>query len=156
MRFGRLPYLQTKITNSATEWKSEALRLQKDVDAFFILNHNTLKDDQGKPVDQLEIGAWYLRQIKKPDCAPEKQFAQEGMLLVVDDSGFKQGYEVVKVAHLILHEGQNPANIAAYAPERGPIIVNRQRAAMLGIDLSKQGFIEEFIDTALALEKYPE
>jgi len=145
----------TVMTNSLSEWKSEALRLEKVVDAFFVLNHNTLKDDLGNPVDQLNIGAWYLRNIRKPDCGHEKQFAIEGLLLVVDDSGFKQGYEAVKVAYQILEQGKNPADIPVRAPVRGPVIVNRQRAAMLRIDLTGKTFIEEFIDTALALEKYP-
>ena len=145
----------TVMTNSLSEWKSEALRLQKEVDAFFVLNHNTLKDDRGNPVDQLEIGAWYLRSIRKPDCGHEKQFAIEGLLLVVDDSGFKQGYEAVKLAYQILEKGIKPADIPVRAPERGPVIVNRQRADMLGIDLSGKMFIEEFINTSLALQKYP-
>ena len=126
------------------------------MDAFFLLNHNPIKDDLGNPVDQLKIGAWYLRNIRKPDCAHEKQFAKEGILLVVDDSGFKQGYEAVKTAHHILKNGKKPDNIPVRSPERGPVIVNRQRAKMLGIDISGKAFIEEFIDRALALEKYPE
>jgi len=154
---GKLPakLVATVVTNSLSEWKSKALRLQKEVDAFFVLNHNTIKDDHGNPVDQLKIGAWYLRNIKKPDCAHEKQFAKEGILLVVDDSGFKQGYEAVKTAYQILEKGKNPDNIPVRAPERGPIIVNRQRAKMLGIDISGKAFIEDFFDSALALEKYP-
>lgn len=154
---GKLPLklVATVITNLRSEWQAKASSLQDKVDAFFVLNHNTLKDEQGNPVDQLEAGAWYLRNIKKPDCGHEKQFVQEGLLLVVDDSGFKQGYEAVKMAHLILHEKKKPANIPVIAPERGAIMVNRQRAEMLGIDLADKGFIEEYVDKALALEKYP-
>lgn len=133
-----------------------SLRLQNKVDAFFVVNHNTLKDEQGNPVDQLKAGAWYLRNIKKPECSPEKQFVQEGMLLVVDDSGFKQGYEAVRMAHMILREKKEPKDITVIAPTRGAIIVNRQRAQMLGINLSGKDFIEEYIDKALALEKYPQ
>ena len=155
---GRLPIklVETVVTNSLSEWKSEALRIQKEVDAFFVLNHNTIRDEYGNPVDQLKIGAWYLRNIKRPDCAHEKQFAEEGILLVVDDSGFKQGYEAVKTAYQILEKGKNPENTPVRAPERGPVIVNRQRANMLGVDISGKAFIEEYIDNALALEKYPQ
>lgn len=154
---GKLPLklVGSVITNSFSEWQTKTLALQSEVDVFFVLNHNTLKDEQGKPVDQLQAGAWYLKNIKKPDCGHEKQFVQEGLLLVVDDSGFKQGYEAVRMAHLILHEKKNPAHIPVIAPKRGAIIVNRQRAEMLGIDLSGKGFIEEYVDKALALEKYP-
>jgi ABC-type uncharacterized transport system substrate-binding protein len=150
---GRLPVTlaASVVTNDLTRWQEEALRLAKSVDAFFVLNHNTLKDAQGRTVDQLEVGAWYLQNIQKPDCAHEKQFAQEGILLVVDDSGFKQGYEAVKLASLILKEGKNPGEIAVYAPHRGPVIVNRQRARQLGLNLSGKTFIEEFLDDSLAL-----
>jgi len=154
----KLPIRLTKtvITNSLSKWKSEALKLQKEADAFFVLNHNTLKDDDGNPVDQLEVGAWYLRHIKKPDCAQEKQFAEEGILLVVDDSGFKQGYEAVKMAHQIIVEGKRPGNIPVRAPDRGPVIVNRQRAKMLGINTSNKAFVEQWIDSSLALERHPQ
>jgi len=132
---GMLPIklLATIVTNSLSEWTSEALKLQKEVDAFFVLNHNTIHDGDGNHVDQLTIGAWYLRNIKKPECAHEKQFAQEGMLLVVDDSGFKQGYEAVKTAWHILEKGHNPGHIPVRAPEREPVIVNRQRPTCWGL-----------------------
>lgn len=146
--------VETVVTNSLSEWKTKALALKDKVDAFYIANHNTIKDDQGRAVDQLEIGAWYLRNIKKPDCADEKQFTTEGILLVVDDSGFKQGYEAIKTAHEIL-AGKKPGDIPARAPERGAIIANRERAKMLGIGLKGRTFIEEFVDKALALEKFP-
>jgi ABC-type uncharacterized transport system substrate-binding protein len=97
------------------------------------------------------LGSWYLQNVKKPDCGQERQFAAEGMLLTVDDSGYKQAYEAMKVAHDILVGARVPAGIPATAPGRGAIIVNRERAQMLGIDLAGAGFVEEYIDLALAL-----
>jgi ABC-type uncharacterized transport system substrate-binding protein len=144
----------TVVTNSFSVWKTEALRLQDQVDAFFVLNHNTIQDDQGRVLDQLEVGAWYLQNIRKPDCAHEKQFAQEGLLLTVDDSGFKQAYEAMTMADEILRGEHAPGEIPARAPDRGPIIVNRERARMLGLNLAKADFIEEFVDTALALREH--
>ena len=156
---GQLPVeiVETVVTNSLETWKAKALALQHKVDAFFVLNHNTLKDRNGKAVDQLEIGAWYLRNIKKPDIGHSKQFVIEGMFCAVDDSGIKQGYEAVKIAHRILEGGEDPGTIPVYAPERGPIVVNLERSAMLGIlDLVKASpLIDELIEKALALEKYP-
>ncbi|MFA5096718.1 MAG: hypothetical protein WC478_05200, partial [Candidatus Omnitrophota bacterium] len=143
------------MTNSFEEWKAAALRLQDKVDAFFVVNHNTLKDEQGMPLDPLKAGAWYLRNIRKPESVPEKQFILEGMLFTVDDSGFRQGYEAVKIAHMILHEKKEAALIPAISPSRGAIILNRLRAKTLGIDPSDKSFIEEYVDTSLALEKYP-
>lgn len=143
------------ITDSFSEWQAEALALREQVDAFFVCNHNTLRDEKGEVVDPLKAFAWYLKNVKKPDCSNEKQFVQEGTLIAADDSGFKQGYEAVKIAYQILFEKRDPARIPVVIPYRGAIIVNRQRAGMLGIDLSNKSFVEEYIDRSLALEKYP-
>ena len=143
-------------TNSFSEWQDKAGELQNRVDAFFVVNHGSLKDDDGAPVDSLKAGAWYLANIKKPEASPEKQFVQEGMLLSVDDSGFKQAYEAGRMADMILHQKKSPADIAVIAPIRGAMMVNRQRAAMLGVDVLRKDFIEEFIEKSAALEKYPQ
>lgn len=155
---GQLPLQLTDqiATNSFSEWQDKALELESKADAFFVVNHGSLKDDGGASVDSLKAGAWYLAHIKKPEVTPEKQFVQEGMLLTVDDSGFKQAYEAGRMADLILHKGKSPAGISVIAPARGAVIVNRQRAAALRVDVSGKDFIEEFIDRSAALEKYPQ
>jgi ABC-type uncharacterized transport system substrate-binding protein len=146
---------ETVLTNSYAEWQTAALRLTGKVDAFIVVNHNTLHDEKGASVEPFQAGAWYLANIKKPEVTVEKQFVEEGMLITADDSGFKQGYEALRLAHLILHKKKDPAELAPVAPARGAIIVNRQRAEMLGIALAKKKFVEEVIDRAGALEKYP-
>ena len=155
---GQLPFqLADQVaTNSFSEWQDRALELQPRVDAIFVVNHGSLKDDNGASVDSLKAGAWYLANIRKPEASPEKQFVQEGMLLSVDDSGFKQGYEAGRIADLILHQKKSPADIPVITPTRGAVIINRQRAAMLGVNVSSKDFIEEFIDKSSALEKYPQ
>ena len=85
-------------------------------------------------------------------------------ILVVDDEHLirwsldqnlkKQGYEVVRIASMILHDKKNPADIPCIRPSRGPICVNRERAEMLHIDLTDKAFIEKYIEKALALDKY--
>jgi ABC-type uncharacterized transport system substrate-binding protein len=140
-------------TNSLEEWKTGVLALQDKVDAFFVTNHNTLKDKDGRAVDPLEVGAWYLKAIRKPECSDEKQFAQEGMLCVCDDSGYNQGYNAMKLAYRILKKGERPGQIVVKAPPRGAFIVNRQRAGTLGIALREGVGAEEYIDTSLALER---
>lgn len=153
---GELPVtlVETVITGSLGTWQARALALQPRVDAFFVLNHNTLRDRDGKTVDQMAVGAWYLRHIRKPDVGHEKQFVEEGMLCAVDDSGFKQGYEAVRIMDRILGSGEAPADIAVYAPTRGEFIVNMQRAAMLGLTgvVAGSPLVESRVDKALALE----
>jgi ABC-type uncharacterized transport system substrate-binding protein len=156
-RKGELPVtlVETVITGSLATWQERALELQDRVDAFFVLNHNTLKDQSGAAVDQLEVGDWYLRHIHKPDVGQEKQFVEEGVLCAIDDSGFKQGYEAVHLMHRILHDGESPADITVYAPSRGAFVVNLERAAMLGLSdvVAASPLVEDRVDTALALER---
>jgi ABC-type uncharacterized transport system substrate-binding protein len=151
-----LKLVETVLVDSYAEWQDAALRLQDRVDAFFILNHNTLKDENGISVDPFKVTAWYLHSIKIPEMTWEKQFIQEGFLITADDSAFNQGYEAVRMAHMIIHEKKNPADIPCMIPSRGKIIVNRQRAQMLGINLIDKNFIEQYVDKSLALEKYPQ
>jgi ABC-type uncharacterized transport system substrate-binding protein len=119
-----------------------------------MLNHNTLKDNEGKPVNSMDIGAWYLRNIKKPEISDEQHFIMEGMLAAVSDSGVRQGYQAMKLAIKIL-EGENPGTLPVTAPKRGDYIINRERAKMLGVyeKIKNNKDIELWIDTALSLQR---
>jgi ABC-type uncharacterized transport system substrate-binding protein len=154
---GKLPVklVQVGVTNSFSKWKEFAGRFAKEADAIVIYNHNTLKDDQGRAVDQMVAGAWYLNTVQKPECSDERQFSLEGMLLVVDDSGFKQGYEAVRYAEEILRSNKPPAEMVVRAPERGAVIANRRRAMQLGISLDAANFVEEILEQSIALENKP-
>lgn len=156
-RTGKSPLelVDTILTNSYADWQDSALKTQDHVDAFFVLNHNTLRNTKGV-VEPFEAMAWYLRNIKKPECVGEKQFVQEGALITVDDSAFKQSYEAVRMAHLVIHEKKNPADTSCVIPHRGKIVVNRQRAAQLGVNVTNRDFIEEFLERSAAIEKYPQ
>ena len=140
------------LTNSLDEFKSRALALSKQVDAFFVLNHDTLRDAKGNHVDMLEVGRWYLQNIRIPEASHEDQFVLEGMLLTANDSGYNQGYMAMEMAHGILDKGLSPARMAVRTPERGPYLVNRNRAKALGIKLDDAMYlIDEVVDKSLAL-----
>ena len=146
----------TIMTNDLDEWKAKALAAAPTSDAFFILNHNTLKNAKGDPVDSLKIGAWYLRNILKPEVSYEEHFIVEGMFAAVSDSGVKQGYNAMELAAKIL-KGVNPAKLAVTAPRRGDYVVNKERAKMLGVyDTVKDNpQIEAWVEESLALKKFP-
>jgi ABC-type uncharacterized transport system substrate-binding protein len=140
------------LTNSLDEFKSRALALSKQVDAFFVLNHDTLRDAKGNHVDMLEVGRWYLQNIRIPEASHEDQFVLEGMLLTANDSGYNQGYLAMEMAHGILDKGLSPARMAVRTPERGPYLVNRNRAKALGIKLDDAMYlIDEVVDKSIAL-----
>lgn len=145
---------ESVVTNSMEEYKSRALALSRQVDSFFVLNHDTLRDAKGRYIDMLEVGRWYLENIRIPEASNEDQFVKEGMLLTANDSGFNQGHLAFEMARLILEQGLNPARMAVRTPDRGPYLVNRRRANQLGIDLSGSMYlIDEIIETSAALRR---
>jgi ABC-type uncharacterized transport system substrate-binding protein len=142
----------TIITNSYAEFQRRALETSRKVDAFFMLNHDTLRDDQGRHVELLDVGRWYLQNIRIPEASHEDQFVYEGMLLTANDSGYNQGYLAFEMADLILQKRGTPARMAVRTPDRGPYLVNRQRARQLGISLNEVMYlIDEIVEQSAAL-----
>jgi len=155
-RKGELPLelVDVVITNSFSIFKTRVLELASRVDAFFVLNHDTFKDDQGNHVDMLDVGKWYLENVKKPETSPEGQFVREGLLSSASDSGYNQSYRAFEMAFDILEQGLNPSRMRTITPKPGPLIVNRMRAESLGISLDgKMGLIDEIVETSAALER---
>lgn len=153
---GKLPLklVDTVMTNSFSEFKTRTLELASVVDAFFMLNHDTLQNEAGEHLDMLEVGRWYLQNISKPEVAPEAQFVREGMLASASDSGYNQSYRAFEMAYDILEQGLNPSRMRTVTPQQGPLIVNRIRAENLGISLGdKMDFIDEVVEEAAALQR---
>ena len=154
-RQGKLPLelFDTVITNSYADFQKRAPELADQVDAFFVLNHDTMQDEGGNYVDMLTVGKWYLENIRKPEASHEDQFVREGMLLTANDSGFNQAYRAFEMAYDILEQGLNPGLMRTITPSRGPYMVNRIRAASLGINLEEHAdLIDEIVDEAVALD----
>lgn len=152
---GELPLrlVDTVQTNSFERFKAEALRLAGIVDAFFVLNHDTMVDARGEHVDMMTVGRWYLETIRLPEASHEDQFVLEGMLLTANDSGYNQSFSAFEMAYDILEMGLNPGRMRTRTPPRGPYLVNRQRAQILGISIEDKAFlIDEVIERSLALQ----
>ena len=149
-----LRLVDTVTTNSFEEFKKRSLELAKKVDAFFVLNHDTMKDRHGNHVDMLTAGKWYLENIKKPEASPVDQFVLEGMLLTANDYGYNQSYLAFEMAFDILEQGLNPGRMRPRTPARGPLMVNTKRADMLGIPLNgEMRKAVQLIDSSAALKK---
>jgi ABC-type uncharacterized transport system substrate-binding protein len=152
-RKGDLPLTlaETVATHKYEIWKEKALELQNKVDAFFLAQYSGLKDKNGKSVPAEEVTAWYMNNIKVPEAAVQGQFVKQGMLCSADDSGYNQGFEAGVIANDILANGADPSTYSPRTPGRGPLMVNRQRAEILGIKLTDKMGIEEYIEEASAL-----
>ena len=139
-------------TNEFEVFKQRTLELQGQVDAFVVLP-TTMKDPQGQFVSDQAIIQWYLTHVHKPEVASSRRGVTLGLLCAADPDGYRQGYEGARIAHDILANGANPATYPTVTPKRGPLMVNRQRAQMLGIVLpAEPGMVQEYIDQALALQ----
>ncbi len=151
---GNLPLklAETVSTNDFELWKQKALELQNKVDAFYVVQYSGLEDEKGNHVSTGEVAKWYLTNCKIPE-ASRGQFVKQGMLCAADDSGYNQGYEAVVIGHDVLSKGANPAAYAPRTPKRGALMVNRQRAEMLGITIKEKMGIEEYIEKASVLSE---
>jgi ABC-type uncharacterized transport system substrate-binding protein len=148
-----LELVEVVMTNEYEAWKRRALQLRDRADVFVAFDHNTPRSADGNALERLELACWHLTNIEKPDIAHERHFVKEGILFVVEDSGYKRGLEAMRVADRILAQGEKPAWISDYAPEQGPFIINSERARTLGIEnrVVDHPLVEETIDFCLAL-----
>ncbi len=144
--------IETITTDDYETWKEQTLKLQKEVDAFFIVHFYGLKDKNGKTVPGDEVIRWYLSHIKIPEVSTS-QAVKMGLLCTVNDSGYNQGFEAVTIAHDILANGAVPATYPPIAPMQGASTVNMKRAEMLGIKLTDNMGIEEYRESASALKE---
>ena len=153
---GKLPLqlVETVYTNEFEVFKRKALELQEKVDAFVVIP-TTSKDAQGNPVSDEDLMRWYLTNIHKPDIAKNRRGVTQGLLCAAETSSYSQGLEAVRIAHDILANGANPSTYPAVRPKRGALLVNRERAKMLGIALTPEMGIEEYIEEAAALKPAP-
>jgi len=147
-----LKLVETVVTGDYEVFKARILELQTRVDAFFVAQYSSLVDKSGAYVRAQDIVSWYLANVKIPETAEQGQFVRQGMLCGADDSGFNQGYEAVLVANDILTRGANPATYPIRGPKRGTLMVNRERAKMLGIQLTPAMGIEEYFENAESLK----
>lgn len=98
---------------------------------------------------------WYLANRRKPDVAPSRRDVALGVLCSADSDGYSQGFEGVRIAHDILANGAKPGTYPPVTPTRGPLLVNRQRAQMLGMTVPADVKIDEYIEQGMALQEPP-
>lgn len=132
-------------TDRYKKWKDKALELRGKVDAFFLAHFSGLKDEKGNSVAFEEVVGWYLKNIMIPEVVTGS-YVKNGFLCAAYDSGNKQGFEAVLIAHDILANGADPAVYPPRTPGRGPLTVNLKRAEMLGITISDDMGVEKLIN----------
>ena len=148
----KLKLVDSIVVADFEEFKAKALDLAKRADVIFYGQYTSLKDAAGAPVKDATVTKWIVEHIKVPDAVGLDTFVKQGLLCAAVDSGYKQAWEAVMMAQNILDKNIKPADIAALAPTRGPLTVNLQRAAQLGIKITKDMGVEESIKDSTALK----
>jgi ABC-type uncharacterized transport system substrate-binding protein len=153
-REGRSPLrlVETVMTRRFEEWKQRALELSERVDAFYLASVNSLEHEPGQDVPREEVLRWYLTHITIPEASQAKSYVEQGILCSADFARYFQGYDAVMMAHDILSKGLNPATYPTRRARRGPLVVNRWRATMLGITLTPEMGYEEVLEEASVLK----
>ena len=147
-----LQLIETVVTKKFEEWQQKALELQERVDAFYLAAMNGLEDAEGREIPREEALRWYLTHIHIPETIHGETYVKQGLLCAADFARFNQGYDGVLMAHDMLTKGLKPATYPARVASRGPLVVNRQRATMLGITLTPEMGIEKIIEEASVLK----
>ena len=144
-----LQWVETASTSEFSVWKQKALELQEKADVFFIAQFNALKDEQGHAVPGEEVVRWYLPHIRKPEAARIGHFVRQGMLCSASEPSSRQGFDAVVIAHDILANHRSPASYPPVIRKGGASVVNVRRAATLGITLTPQMGIAEYVQDSV-------
>lgn len=112
-------------TNSFEEWKTIVNIDSSKYDAVILGVYHTVRDKNGKIVDENELLHWTSENIKKPlfgtwSFSVGKGKTIGGLVL----SGTAQGEEAGKVIQRILEKGEKPISIFPVTAEKGQYLIN--------------------------------
>lgn len=133
------------LTNDYEYWQQRVTEISKEVESFFVINVNAMKDKNGRYVPQDEVLGWYLDNVKIPEAAALDLHVKDGLLCNVEDSGFSQGFEAGKIGIRILFGDTSPAKTPVITPNPGAKIINKGRAGNLGIQW-EQGDVDKVVE----------
>lgn len=139
-------------THVLEDFKQQALTMADQVDAFYILSHAGLLDQNKNVVDNRAVADWYFKNISKPSVSNEGYIALQGMLAAIDDSGYEQAQIAAEMIDAILNRGISPSILRIRDFKSPRTFVNTQRARQLNIPIDPQMlFIDRRITTMEAL-----
>ena len=124
-----------KLTDRWEVWKDQVRSLQGKVDVIVYPHYHTLKDAKGRPISHNRVLSWTLKNSKIPDFTFWNFGVVDGILGSVSAWGKAHGYEAADIAVRILEGREKPGSIPIKTPLVGTIILNRERAKMLGIQI---------------------
>ncbi len=117
------------------QWKRAVADYQDKVDLIAVLNFHQLRDASGDIVPPAAVIDWMVAENTLPEVGLVADWARDGLLVAVGNSGLKTGAYVGALGADILN-GADPAAMPIVDPQQTDTTVNLARARSLGIEVS--------------------
>ena len=115
------------------EWKRAVVDYQDKADLIAVVNFHQLRDASGDIVPPDQVIDWMVAENKVPELGLVADWARDGILLAVGNSGLKTGAYVGALGADILN-GADPGTTPIVDPKQTDTNFNLARARSLGIE----------------------
>ena len=115
------------------QWKRAVVDYQDKADLIAVLNFHQLRDASGEIVPPTEVIDWMVAENNLPELGLVANWARDGILVAVGNSGLKTGAYVGALGADILN-GADPATMPIIDPKQTDTNFNLARARSLGIE----------------------
>ncbi len=115
------------------QWKRAVVDYQDKADLIAMVNFHQLRDANGEIVPPADVIDWMVTENNLPELGLVADWAREGVLVAVGNSGLKTGAYVGALGADILN-GAEPATMPIVDPKQTDTNFNLARARSLGIE----------------------
>ena len=115
------------------QWKRAVVDYQDKADLIAVVNFHQLRDASGEIVSPAQVIDWMAAENKLPELGLVADWARDGILVAVGNSGLKAGAYVGALGADIL-SGTDPATMPVVDPKQTDTSFNLARARSLGIE----------------------
>ena len=133
---GTLEVLDFILVEDFEQWKAAVLNYQDKADLIGVLNFHQLRDAGGDVVAPSAVIDWMVAENDLPELGLVADWARDGILVAVGNSGLKTGSHVGALGADILN-GADPATLPIVDPNRTDVNLNLARARSLGIEIAR-------------------
>ncbi|MEZ4228598.1 MAG: ABC transporter substrate binding protein [Polyangiaceae bacterium] len=117
------------------EWEKTIKRLNKHVDAVGFYSYQTVKDEDGKPVDPRELMRWTIEHLEIPTFSPKTNAIDDGALVGVAESAFENGAKAARWSAEIAR-GKPVSDFPITAAVKGQSMINLETVQSLELEVS--------------------
>ena len=133
---GSFEVLDFLLTETFEQWKRAVVDYQGKADLIAVVNYHQLRDADGAIVPPADVIDWMVAENNLPELGLVADWARDGVLVAVGNSGIKTGTYVGAQGADILN-GADPAAMPIVDPKQTDTNFNLARARSLGIEFPR-------------------